>query len=130
MDHDVVTHGFGSIVNALFLFFCLTLSHGYCRFDEYLKYLFEAGDVELCFNDGRSIKAHATKLKLASMQGILRSLIENFVEEQIAESVKRRKMDDTGLISADTAMPQIKVDNNWTIGAGVMDAWLAHSAWL
>ena len=47
----------------------------------YLKDLFEAlatGDVELCFKDGRSIKAHATKLKLASMQGRLSD--DRFVE--------------------------------------------------
>ena len=79
-----------------------------------LKDLFEAlatGDVELCFNDGRSIKAHATKLKLASMHGILRNLIEDFVEEKIADSVKRRKMDETGQINTDTSMlPQIKVE--------------------
>ena len=50
--------------------------------------LLSTGDVELHFHDDRTIKAHALKLK--SLNGILMDLMEDLVEEQIAE---RRRTD-------------------------------------
>ena len=48
------------------------------------------GDVELRFQDGRSIMAHSQKLKLAS-KGILCGLLEDVLEGEI--HAKRRRMD-------------------------------------
>ena len=42
----------------------------------------------MLFHDGRTIRVHALKLKLASFNGILHTLMEDVVEDQIA---KRRK---------------------------------------
>ena len=58
--------------------------------DPVLLEALETGDVELRFHDGRSIKAHSAKLKLASMKGgILRDLIEDLVEDQIVTRMRR-----------------------------------------
>ena len=53
----------------------------------------DTGDVELRFHDGRTIRVHAAKLKLASLRGVLHNLMEDMVEEQIA---KRRRADTEG----------------------------------
>ena len=49
------------------------------------------GDIELQFRDGRTIKAHSVKLKLAS-KGILRNLLEDVLQGEIL--AKRRKVDE------------------------------------
>ena len=48
------------------------------------------GDVELRFHDGRSIKAHSQKLKMAS-KSILRYFLEDVLKGDIQE--KRRRTD-------------------------------------
>ena len=48
-----------------------------------LQSVLEEGDLELRFHHGRSIKAHTLKLKLASRGGVLHSLIEDVVDDQI-----------------------------------------------
>ena len=53
----------------------------------------DTGDIELNFQeDGRSVKAHSQKLKLASLGGILQNLIEDVMEGQLA--AKRMRTDE------------------------------------
>ena len=70
-----------------------------------LQSVLEEGDLELRFHDGRSIKAHSLKLKLASRGGFLHSLIEDVVDDQITGS-KRKWVDDSNTSSA---LPTLKV---------------------
>ena len=74
--------------------------------DPVLLEALETGDLELRFPDGRSIKVHSAKLKLASMQGgILRDLIEDLVEDQIM--TRKRRTDEGEINTSD--LPFIKV---------------------
>ena len=59
------------------------------------------GDLDLRFPDGRSIRVHGTKLKLASLGGALHNLMEDVVEEQIA---KRRRAE-----TGSNTVPELKV---------------------
>ena len=69
--------------------------------------ILETGDVEICFLDGRTISAHALKLK--SLGGFMHNLIEDVVEDQI-DSAKKRRTDDVGQQGGSHAVqPQIKV---------------------
>ena len=67
----------------------------------------DTGDIELHFQDGRSIKAHAVKLKLASLGGVLHNLMEDVMEDQIA--AKRMKTDEAGGGCSTSGMPALKV---------------------
>ena len=53
------------------------------------------GDLELRFHDGRSIKAHKTKLQLACLDGVLNNLIEDVVDDQITAGTKRKRTGDS-----------------------------------
>ena len=53
----------------------------------------DTGDLELRFRDGRSIKAHKTKLQLACLDGVLHNLIEDVVDDQITCSKRKRTVD-------------------------------------
>jgi hypothetical protein len=70
----------------------------------------DMGDLELRFHDGRSIKAHSLKLKLASIGGILQNLIDDVLEDQITGS-KRKRMDQG---TADH-LPSLKVSPTCTV---------------
>ena len=50
----------------------------------------DMGDIELRFHDGRSIKAHSQKLKIASIGGVLQNLIEDVLDDQITGSKRKR----------------------------------------
>ena len=50
----------------------------------------DTGDLELRFHDGRSIKAHSLKLKIASFSGVLQNLIEDVFDDQITGSKRKR----------------------------------------
>ena len=52
----------------------------------------DTGDLELRFHDGRSIKVHSQKLKIASFSGVLQNLIEDVLDDQIT-GTKRKKAD-------------------------------------
>ena len=75
-----------------------------------LHRVLDTGDLELCFHDGRSIKAHSLKLKIASLDGVLHSLIEDVVDDQITAGNKRKRTGDS-----DTAAdnPCLKVRGGW-----------------
>ena len=64
----------------------------------------DTGDLELRFHDGRSIKAHSQKLKIASFSGVLRNLIEDVLDDQITGS--KRKRADPGSVDH---LPVLKV---------------------
>ena len=68
--------------------------------------ILETGDVEICFLDGRTISAHALKLK--SLGGFMHNLIEDVVEDQI-DSAKRHWTDMEQQWVSHAARPQIKV---------------------
>ena len=53
----------------------------------------DTGDLELRFHDGRSIKAHSLKLKIASLDGVLHNLIEDVVDDQITGAKRKRSGD-------------------------------------
>ena len=53
----------------------------------------DTGDLELRFNDGRSIKAHSQKLKLASLDGILHNLMDDVMEDRITGSKRNHIRD-------------------------------------
>ena len=62
----------------------------------------DTGDLDLRLNDGRTIRVHGAKLKLAYLGGALHNLMEDVFEEQIA---KRRRVG-----SGDSeAIPELKV---------------------
>ena len=58
-----------------------------------LHRVLDTGDLELRFHDGRSIKAHSLKLKIASLDGVLHNLIEDVVDEQITGNKRKRSSD-------------------------------------
>ena len=58
-----------------------------------LHRVLDTGDLELRFHDGRSIKAHSLKLKIASLDGFLHNLIEDVVDDQII-GMKRKRSED------------------------------------
>ena len=70
-----------------------------------LQSALDTGDLELIFHDGRSIKAHSQKLKLASIGGALSNLIEDVVEDQITAGNKRK--------SDAVDLPGLKVINKY-----------------
>ena len=70
-----------------------------------LQNVLEEGDLELRFHDGRSIKAHTQKLKLASRGGVLQNLIEDVVDAQITSN-KRKRIED----SEPSNIPSLKVN--------------------
>ena len=79
---------------------------------EVLLRLLDTGDIELRFHDGRSIKAHALKLKFASLGGVLHNLMEDVMENQIA--AKRMRTDEAGgacSTSSSSGVPGIKVNH-------------------
>ena len=51
------------------------------------------GDLELRFHDGRSIKVHSCKLKIASFGGVLQNMIEDVLDDQITGSKRKRTTD-------------------------------------
>ena len=61
---------------------------------ERLQRVLDTGDLELRFHDGRSIKAHSLKLKLASFDGVLKNLIEDVVDDQITGNKRKRSDSD------------------------------------
>lgn len=63
----------------------------------------DMGDLKLIFHDGRFIKAHKSKLMLATMDGSLHNMIEDVLEGQSTGS-KRKRSD-----SDDTDLPSITV---------------------
>ena len=63
-----------------------------------------AGDLKLVFNDGRSIKVHRVKLKLASLGGCLHSAVD-MLEDQAVTT--KRRTDEGGLHDDD--IPRLKV---------------------
>ena len=69
-----------------------------------LIYVLDTGDLELRFHDGRSIKAHSQKLKIASIDGVLQNLIEDVLGDQITGS--KRKRTDPGTVDH---LPILKV---------------------
>ena len=58
--------------------------------DPQLHTAMSTGDIVLAFQDGRSIRAHNAKLKLASLDGILKNLVEDLIETQALGSKQRR----------------------------------------
>ena len=56
------------------------------------------GDLELRFHDGRSIKAHSQKLKLAALDGVLCNLIDDVLDDQITNAAAKRKREDPGVV--------------------------------
>ena len=62
--------------------------------------ILDTGDIELYFHDGRSVRVHGAKLKLAFFGGVLHNLMEDILEEQIA----RCKMTE-----GETRPPNLKV---------------------
>ena len=58
-----------------------------------LHRVLDTGDLELRFHDGRSIKAHSLKLKIASLDGFLHNLIEDVVDDQIIGMKRKRSGD-------------------------------------
>ena len=72
-----------------------------------LQSVLEEGNLELRFNDGRSIKAHGLKLKLASRGGVLQNLIEDVMDEQITGNKRKRAASEI------VNLPSLKV-NRWT----------------
>ena len=66
------------------------------------------GDVELRFHDGRSMMAHSQKLKLAS-KGILRSLMEDVLEEEIHAKCRRMDREGGTYLAQDPDMPGVTV---------------------
>ena len=60
-----------------------------------LQSVLDEGDLELRFHDGRSIKAHSLKLKLASRGGVLHNLIEDVVDAQITGNKRKRILEDS-----------------------------------
>ena len=73
--------------------------------DATLRRVLDTGDIELCFRDGRSIKAHSLKLKIASLDGVLHDLIEDVVDDQITAGNKRMRSQESG--TAD--LPNLRV---------------------
>ena len=55
-----------------------------------LSNVLDTGDLELRFHDGRSIKVHSCKLKIASIGGVLQNLIEDVLEDQITGTKRKR----------------------------------------
>lgn len=94
--------------------------------DPALLEVLETGDIELRFNDDRSIKVHSQKLKMASMKGgILRHIIDDLVEDQIVS--RRRYTDQTERevhISESSDLPYIKVRTEE--GLGCLNAACMH----
>ena len=86
----------------------LSLAHLDSKFHQAL----DTGDIELRFQDGRSIKAHSQKLKLASMDGILHNLIEDVVDNRPITN-SRRSPSSTDLLGDNTdslaEVPHLKV---------------------
>ena len=56
--------------------------------EKQLMEVLEDRDLELRFHDGRRILFHAVKPKLASLGGVLRSLMEDEIEEQTVKRVR------------------------------------------
>ena len=66
----------------------------------------ETGDLKLILrHDGRSIKVHCTKIKLASLGGWLQCVVEDFLEDQVV-ATKKRMTEDGGLHDN---LPELKV---------------------
>ena len=74
--------------------------------DAMLHRVLDTGDLELRFHDGRSVKAHSQKLKIASLDGVLNNLIEDVVDDQITGSKRKRTDSDT---SATVDFPSLRV---------------------
>ena len=72
-----------------------------------LQRVLDTGDVELRFQDGRSIKAHSLKLKIASLDGFLSNLIEDVLEGQITGNKRNRTDSETA--RTDSEFPNLKV---------------------
>ena len=66
-----------------------------------------AGDLNLVFNDGRSIKVHSQKLKLSSLRGCLHSAVDMLEDQAVA--TKRRRTEEGGLHDDD--IPRLKVSH-------------------
>lgn len=73
--------------------------------DNLLFRALDTGDLELRFHDGRSIKAHSQKLKIASLDGFLHNLIEDVVDENIT-GTKRKRSGDSDTIAD---LPSLRV---------------------
>lgn len=67
-----------------------------------------AGDIELALHDDRSIRVHSVKLKLASLDGILKNLIEDLIEEKAVGSKQMRTSPKSSIDETDN-LPSIKV---------------------
>ena len=70
-----------------------------------LHRVLDTGDLELRFQDGRSIKVHSLKLKIASLDGVLHNLIEDVVDDQITSGNKRKRSD----VGAAADLPSLTV---------------------
>ena len=68
--------------------------------------LSEDSDLELRFLGGQSIPVHSLKLKLAS--SVLKALLNDVMDGQIASAAKRRKTADASC-SCEEAMPSLQV---------------------
>ena len=60
-----------------------------------LNKVLDMGDLDLRFHDGRSIKVHSCKLKIACIGGVLQNLIEDVLDDQITDSKRKRTDSDT-----------------------------------
>ena len=69
--------------------------------------LSEDSDLELHFQCEQSIPVHSLKLKLAS--SVLKALLNDVMDGQIASAAKRRKTADASC-SCEEAMPSLQVD--------------------
>ena len=67
-----------------------------------------AGDLKIVFSDGRSIKIHSQKLKLASLGGCLHSAVDMLEDQAVA--TKRRRTEEGGLHDDD--IPRLKVSHS------------------
>jgi len=63
------------------------------------------GDLELCFHDGRSIKAHSLKLRLSALDGVLCNLIDDVLDDQLTNAAAKRMRPDPGAVD----LPGLKV---------------------
>lgn len=68
--------------------------------------LYEDSDLELCFQGGQSIPVHSLKLKLAS--SVLKALLNDVMDGQIASAAKRRKATEASSRCEQT-MPSLQV---------------------
>ena len=69
--------------------------------------LSEDGDLELRFLGGQSMPVHSLKLKLAS--SVLKALLNDVMDCQIASAAKRRKLLEASSCLCEEAMPSLQV---------------------